>query len=177
MTLNLKKIPYEVKWVEYPDIKSLGEQLHLPPNPDFPAYTLPIITLPGPLDRSNPQTLKPKAIADSLEIVKYLEAEYPDPPLHLDSPVLPRIREVLGKLWPAFRGIVIPRIPDNVLSLRSAEYFHETRTESFGMPLAAYEKDQVEKGAWDYLKNGAKEMGELLGEGEGGPFFMGKERE
>ncbi|KAF9456821.1 hypothetical protein BDZ94DRAFT_1274680 [Collybia nuda] len=72
--LKFKGIPYEVTWVEYPDIEPTCKKIGAPPTtkrPDgSPLYTFPVIH-----DSSTGAV-----IADSVAIAEYLEITYPDTP-------------------------------------------------------------------------------------------------
>jgi glutathione S-transferase len=66
LALNYKRIPYRTVWVEYPDIQPLC--LAIGAVQTTGGYTLPIIHDPN-TDR---------VVSDSWEIVKYLDAQYPE---------------------------------------------------------------------------------------------------
>ncbi|EAU86423.1 hypothetical protein CC1G_05417 [Coprinopsis cinerea okayama7 len=74
-SLNYKGLPFKTEWIEIPDIESAVYRKHNLSAPTTrpdgsPKYTLPVI-----YDSSTD-----KAIADSFEIAKYLDATYPDTP-------------------------------------------------------------------------------------------------
>ena len=110
---------------------------------------------------------------DSRKIADVLEKAYPSPSLHLDSPILKKVEELMpqcgGALGPAF----FPRIPRFVVNPPSAEYFERTRAAKFGMPLSKLEKEKGGESAWQVAEPKWKELAALL-KAEGGPFFMGK---
>jgi len=162
LILNYKGIPYKTTWVEYPDIEPTLSP-HLPPNPS-PAipYTIPSI-------RSGSTY-----IMDSRAIAAHLEASYPSPPLHLDSPVLPEVQSLLSKLLEPLRGVWMPRVPKNMLNPVSKEYFERTRAERLGKTLEVFEKEEGGDEAWVEALPGAKALGEVLGREEG-PYVLGKE--
>lgn len=103
---------------------------------------------------------------DSYKIATALEARYPNPPLHLDSPIMQKLGPLIGQivtpLFPVFLALVPPRL----LSERSQEYWYRTR------------KEMLDKGpdpqAWEKAAPFLKEATELLKETDG-PFFAGKE--
>jgi len=112
---------------------------------------------------------------DSRVIVEVLEKLHPNSPLHLDSPILPKVEALVPKIQGSLAPVLMPRVPRNILNSDSAEYFQRTRKERFGMPLDEFEKS--EKGgeaAWKGADGPLKELAALLKE-NGGPFFMGKE--
>ncbi|EAU82618.1 hypothetical protein CC1G_07900 [Coprinopsis cinerea okayama7 len=74
LTLNYKGLAYKTEWVEYTDFASVYQKHDLPApakRPDgLPRYTLPVIY----------DDATGTAVADSLEIAKYLEGRYPESP-------------------------------------------------------------------------------------------------
>lgn len=72
--LNLKRLSYQTKWVDLPDIHTVREQLGVPANrthPDGkPYHTLPLIQ----------DTSTGVLVGDSFEIAIYLDKTYPDGP-------------------------------------------------------------------------------------------------
>lgn len=163
LVLNLKEIPYKTTWLEYPEVAPKLKSLGLAPNEEGAAYTIPAIRLPDG-----------KAVMDSRLIAAELEKLCPSPSLHLDSPVLPKVEALIPKAMMAtLRGVVMPKIPRNLLNPPSAEYFEETRAKRFGCPLEELEKKTPEDEAWNDAEPGIHEMGSLLKQ-QGGPFFLGK---
>ena len=110
---------------------------------------------------------------DSRKIADVLEKEYPSPPLHLDSPILKKVEELVPGCIMSLGPVFMPRIPQFVLNPPSAEYFSRTRAERFGMDLTQLEKEKGGERAWKVAESKWKELGILL-KAEGGPFFMGK---
>ena len=110
---------------------------------------------------------------DSRKIAVELETQYPEPSLHLDSPVLPKVEAcVLGMVTP-LGPVVLPPIPRKFLNTASKEYFERTREARFGMPLQQLEKEQGGDKAWEEATSAFKEVGDML-RAEGGPFILGK---
>lgn len=139
-------------------MKSLG----LAPNEEGAAYTIPTIRLPDG-----------KAVMDSRVIAAEIEKLYPSPSLHLDSPLLLQVEALNPKAMMApLRGVVMPKIPRNLLNPSSAEYFEETRAKRFGCPLEELEKKTPEDEAWKDAEPSIHELGSLLRK-QGGPFFLG----
>jgi len=68
---------------------------------------------------------------------------------------------------------LLPKVPRNILSEVSAEYYYRTREQRFGMPLDQFEKEKGREENWELAKAGAKETGDLLRK-HGGPFFLGE---
>ncbi|KAL1607688.1 hypothetical protein SLS60_002623 [Paraconiothyrium brasiliense] len=164
MVLNLKEIGYKTQWVEYPDLAPTLKALGLPPNDPndrdyFTDYTSPAI-----------RYADGTYAMDSWKIVTELEKQYPTPSLHLDHPIVEKLRS-LPVVMPIISHL-LPKVPKNLLSNVSAEYFYLTREASYGKPLTQMEAEAKEE-AWEEMKPVAKEIGDLLRE-EGGPFFLGE---
>ena len=141
----------------------------VPPNEQGMAYTSPVVRFPN-YDRSSGH---PQWVMDSRKIAAALEAKYPNPPMHLDSPILPKVEAAIAKIQPAMAPVVIPRVPRKILNERSKYYFEKTRAERFGMTLDELEKS--EKGGEKAYENATphlEELAELLNETKG-PYFMG----
>lgn len=111
---------------------------------------------------------------DSMAITKELEKRHPSPSLHLDSPYQQRALEALGKVFEGTRGIWMPKVPNNLLNPKSAEYFQRTRSQAVGMPLAQYQAEKGGETAWKNSEEAIKSMAALLKENDG-PFLMGDE--
>jgi hypothetical protein len=110
---------------------------------------------------------------DSGKIAQELERRYPNPPLHLDSPMVSQVKESLMNVFtPAF-GIILPLVPRNILSPKSAEYYVRTREAKFGTTFEEYEREKGGDPAWESAKPGIKHLADLLNKEEG-PFFLGK---
>ena len=138
------------------------------PNKEGTPYTIPVLRFP----RS--PTSEPRWVMESRAIAAALEQEFPSPPLHLDSPILPKVEALTSKITPALSPIFVPRVPRDILNPRSINYFIRTREEKFGMPLAELEKSEKGGGkAWENAAPHLSELAGLLRENEG-PFFMGE---
>jgi glutathione S-transferase len=143
-------------------LKPTFEKAGIPPNKTGFAYSSPTIRLP-----SGEYTMESRAIAD------VLENKYPTPTLHLDSPYLPRVEDLMSKILPSFRGIFVPLVPKVFLNPRSQEFFVSDREKTLGMSL-----DEFAKNGNEMVKQGAghvKELGEVYKENKDGPFVLGKE--
>ncbi|KAF1944445.1 hypothetical protein EJ02DRAFT_452309 [Clathrospora elynae] len=165
MILNYKKIDYTTEWVEYPDLAPTFKTLGIPPNPkDAPGYYA---------DYSSPAIKYPDGTyqMDSWPIAHELEKRYPNPSLHLDDPIVLKIRDHISNMVGPIVPHVIPRIA-LLLNKSSADYFYETRKEHFGKSLQDVEKD-APADAWEKAEGPARETGDLLRK-HGGPFFLGE---
>ena len=162
MVLNYKNIPYKTEFIEYPDVAPTLKSFGLPPNEDSTPYTIPTI-----------RDANGKYIMDSRKIVVELEKQYPEPSLHLDSPLLAKVEELFRKAIRPLMAVILPRVPRNILREPSAEYFERTREERLGMPLAQLEKELGGNKGWEEATPYLKETGDIL-RAEGGPFLLGK---
>jgi hypothetical protein len=113
---------------------------------------------------------------DSFPIAGALEMVYPTPSLHLDWEKLPdviaktlQLSEMTTPWWKA-------KVPRNLLSLESAEYFHRTRQQRYNMPLEQLEKELGTEERWVEAKPIAEELGVIL-KASGGPYYKGSSRE
>ncbi|KAL2131219.1 hypothetical protein VTI74DRAFT_5396 [Chaetomium olivicolor] len=166
LLLNYKGLDYRTEWVEYPDIKPRLEA-HVPPHDAtyYTSYTIPAVLLPSG-----------KYIMDSRQIANHLESVYPNPPLHLDSPVLAKLEEIMTRLLPLLRPVYLPRVPRNILNERSRPYWMETRLKmTGGIPLDEFERANPAEGAYDAAAPLVREVTGWLKENGEGPFFLGAE--
>ena len=111
---------------------------------------------------------------ESKAIASRLERDYPSPSLHLDSPELKEVEQLIPKVQEPLRGVFMPLVP-NLLSERSTEYFERTRAALVGKPLQEYAQTNGGEKAWIEALPGIKSIGELIKK-EGGPFVMGETR-
>lgn len=162
LVLNYKNIPYKTEWVEYPDIAPKLKSFGLSPNADGSPYSIPTIC-----DTNGKYTM------DSKKIVAELESQYPEPSLHLDSPILAKVEAAVAQVLTPLRPVMMPPIPTNLLREPSVQYFERTREARFGMPLPQFGKEQGGDDAWKRAEPAFQEVGKLL-KAEGGPFLMGK---
>jgi len=134
----------------------------LPPNESGYKYTSPTIRLPDGT-----------YIMESKKIALKLESLHPEPPLHLDSPVLPRVEPILHNIVTCFRPLFVPLVPRMFLNPASQAHFIPSREKGVGKSL-----DEFGKGADQGVENAkphVKELAGVLGEHPEGPFFLGKE--
>ena len=110
---------------------------------------------------------------DSAKIAAELETQYPEPPLHVDSPNLAKVEAGVLNMFMHLRPAMIPLVPRRLLNTASVEYFERTRKERIGMSLAQWEKEQGGDEAWEKATPAIKEVGDML-RANGGPFLLGK---
>ncbi|KAH9854770.1 hypothetical protein C2E23DRAFT_726077 [Lenzites betulinus] len=131
-TLNIKGIPYKTIWVEYPDIEAvlrkIGANAAETKKDGSPYYTLPAIYDP------NTKT----ALAESADIVRYLDKTYPN----IGPRLVPAETDALHHAFntaftTALMGVGFVLIPSTVLRLgpRSEPYFRSTREVYYGGKL------------------------------------------
>lgn len=167
MVLNFKGIDYETEWLEYPHIAPTLKSYGVPPNdrnaPGITAdYSCPAI-------RYEDGTYS----MDSWKIVHELEKQYPLPSLHLDDPMVLKIRDHIALMRAPLDAHLMSKIPRNLLGEDSIDYFETTREKRFGMPLSQLEKEKANEEAWKNAKKPATEAADLLKK-HGGPYFLGK---
>lgn len=105
-----------------------------------------------------------------------IEELYPTPSLGLDEPIVVQIKDHLSKLFKPLAAVILPKVPRNVLSEVSAEYFQRTRKERLGKSLDEIEKEKGGEKAWKEAEGHITEVAELLKK-HGGPFFLGNRGE
>lgn len=138
----------------------------VPANPPGEAsYTIPTVQFPDGT-----------YIMDSIKIATKIEKDHPEPPLHLDSPILPEVIKIGNKIMAPIKGITTAGVYTNLLPETSKEYFGRTREKRFGKPILQFAKENGGEEAWLEALPGIKELADLL-KANGGPFVMGKTRE
>ncbi|KAE9397720.1 hypothetical protein BT96DRAFT_921286 [Gymnopus androsaceus JB14] len=146
--LNYKGLEFKTIWLEYPEIEGIAKKLGVGPTRTFngePQYTLPMI-----VDDSTGV-----ALAESVDIVEYLDKTYPDTPR--------LIPEGSHALQAAFRDAFYPKlsaytpflIPSTAMMLNPAsdEYIRTKLETMLGMKLEDYyPKDEARVAAWNKWK-------------------------
>ncbi|KAK4096832.1 hypothetical protein N658DRAFT_527464 [Parathielavia hyrcaniae] len=165
MLLNYKGLDYRTEWVEYPDIQPTFSP-HLPPNKTtITPYSIPTIRLPSGT-----------YVSDSRVIATTLEQARPSPPLHLDSPQLARLEELMRAIMLGLRSVYIPLVPRRLLNDASLPHWYRTRAEWIGMPVDEFERAHPAAEGWAAAEGFLKEVTGLLKAADGkGPFFLGGE--
>ncbi|KAF6814899.1 glutathione s-transferase [Colletotrichum musicola] len=163
LVLNMKGIDYKTEWLEYPDIEGRLKPTGLEGDPtQIKPYTCPTVLFPDGT-----------WIMNSAKIVKRLEADYPEPPLNVDSELTQVAYDLVSKLADRLSPVLIPLVPRRLLGERSAEYFRETRKEFLGMTLDELEAKHGGEQAWERAYEALDEATEQLNKTEG-PFFHGE---
>jgi len=174
--LNYKRIPYQTKFLSYPDIEDAMREIGAKPTtnrPDTgkPLYTLPVILVPAE------DGGQPIVVEDSLKIAEFLEKKCPSPSVFPEGS---RALQAMCSDW--LRRMVIsqqmnilaPVIPA-LLDERGAAYFHETRSSWFHKPLEELTPEgELRDAAWEEMKNGWGKLAEILETRQEDEWFMGK---
>ncbi|KAJ4146500.1 hypothetical protein NW754_001965 [Fusarium falciforme] len=160
--LNFKGIDYKTEWLEYPNIKPTLEP-HVSANESTGTWTIPTVKFPDGT-----------YLMDSRKIVERVEKEHPEPSIHLDSPTLAKLEEIMPRIMGPLRPIYFTTVPERLLNEESVPYWHETRSKLAGMPLDQLNKEKGGQVAWDAAKPIIAEVEALLKENSEGPFFLGK---
>jgi glutathione S-transferase len=114
-------------------------------------------------------------IQDSTKIAPELEKRYPEPSLHLDSPLLPKAYAAVSAILEVSRSMLMGKVLPNLLNERSADYISLTRAEALRKSREEYAKESVVEEVWRKLEVPLKNLA-ALSRGNGGPFVMGKTR-
>ncbi|TDZ41205.1 Glutathione S-transferase-like protein ustS [Colletotrichum trifolii] len=162
LALNYKNIDYKTEWLEYPDIEPTLKSFGLEGDHEqIRPYTCPTAKFPDGT-----------YIMNSKIIVKRLEKDYPEPPLHLDSELTQKSLDLASGLFDSLHAVLLPLVPRHILGHRSAEYFWRTRKEVFQMSLDELEEKKGGEAAWEAAKQPIADAEALLNKTEG-PFFLG----
>lgn len=113
-------------------------------------------------------------IMDSRQIADAIEKSHPEPSVHLDSPYLSKVGDILSKIFEHVRSICYSRIPVNLLNETSVQYWYDTRKERLGMSVQDFEQKYGGEAAYKAAEPHLKQMTDLLRERDG-LFFMGTE--
>lgn len=114
-------------------------------------------------------------IQDSAKIAPELEKRYPEPSLHLESPLLPKVYAAVSAILEVSRPMLMRKVLPNLLNERSADYISHTRAEALRKSREEYAKESVIEEVWRKLEVPLKNLAALSKE-NGGPFVMGKTR-
>jgi glutathione S-transferase len=150
-SLNIKKLPFETVWLEYPDIKGTLQKIgakHTKLDADGqPLYTLPAI--------QDPNT--GAVVAESFEIAKYLDKQYPDSglPLLNGVPSLHAAANQAIEESQKSRGRLGLPLTGHKLNPPSQAYWWPSRAKRVGMPMSEYyPKGEELVKTWKELEEG-----------------------
>ncbi len=114
-------------------------------------------------------------IQDSAKIAPELEKRYPEPSLHLHSPLLLKAYAAVNAILEITRPMLMHKVLPNLLNERSADYISYTRAEALRKSREEYTEESVIEEVWRKLEVPLKNLAGLS-KGNGGPFVMGKTR-
>ncbi|KAI0085822.1 glutathione transferase GTE1 [Irpex rosettiformis] len=168
--LLYKGLPHKTEWIEYPDIESFCKKIGVPPtgkkHDGRDHYTLPAIYDPN----------TKKAVVDSIEIAKYLDATYPDTPL-LFPPGTAAFQAAFLSLFepevlfPTLM-VVLARTAE-MLNPPSRAYFRKTRETVLGKL-----EDKNSPESWDKLEKGLGQIKTFIeANGEGKELLFSGEKD
>jgi hypothetical protein len=112
-------------------------------------------------------------IQDSVKIAPELEKRYPEPSLHLDSPLLPKAYAGVSAILEVSRPMLMRKVLPNLLDGRSADYISHTRAEALRKSREDYAKESVVEEVWRKLEVPLKNLAELS-RGNGGRLLWGR---
>ncbi|OAX43975.1 hypothetical protein K503DRAFT_730497 [Rhizopogon vinicolor AM-OR11-026] len=168
--LNIKGVPYETVWVEYPDIEALAKKIGAPStgtkDDGSPSYTLPII--------NDPNT--GKVVSDSFLIAEYLDATYPGGNTLFPPGTKPLIAAFEGSVVGAIGGILPLQLALScyILNPSSQKYFRATREATFGKKIEEFSPAGAHRDAdWAKAKEGLVAVDGWFSKNGGGKFVMG----
>lgn len=110
---------------------------------------------------------------DSRKIATVIEERHPEPSVHLDSPYLAKIEEIMARLMGPFAALFLASVPKRILNEASKPYWYETREQFVGMHVDQFEKEKGGEVAFKGAAPIVQEVTALLKENGDGPFFMG----
>ncbi|KAL4798682.1 hypothetical protein BDV19DRAFT_376869 [Aspergillus venezuelensis] len=178
-------------FIAHPDIAPLLSSLDVPPNKSNKRcpfeYTIPAIKHPSLISPTNPEGV----MMDSFKIAVHVERAFPTPSLFPSGAVSYALAVVVDSLMgnvvkKSIRLLIPPceRLQDS----RAREYFVETRSRIFNMPLKGVrltdQNEKADKCVWEDLmgvgeENEVRELWEgclpwLVGQGEKGEWVISK---
>lgn len=125
-------------------------------------YTIPAVRLPDG-----------KYAMGSSVISQKIEALYPEPMVHLDSPLQAEVQRALNKVMMRLAPVLVPRMPRETLSGVSIQYHREAREKTFGMSLEEFEDRFGGDAAWQRAIPFLRQLAEILRANSDGPFCQG----
>ena len=91
-------------------------------------------------------------LMDSRKIVERVEKEHPEPSIHLDSPTLAKLEEIMPRIMGPLRPIYFTTVPERLLNEERVPYWQETRSKLAGMPLDQLNREKGGQVAWNAAK-------------------------
>ncbi|KAH8813700.1 hypothetical protein DL96DRAFT_1625176 [Flagelloscypha sp. PMI_526] len=168
LALEYKGIPFETKWVEFPDVSKVSIKVGAQPSGKWAHDGSPYYTCPFIYDSKTD-----KVISDSWNIVRYLDETYPETPRlvpqGLNGLVKLFIDEAGAKLLSAFAPFNLSKTGE-ILNPASQPFFFETRPSIIGVTMA--ELDAMAN--WDAVKASLDWLEGVIEENKkGGQYVIG----
>ncbi|KAF5341609.1 hypothetical protein D9758_014084 [Tetrapyrgos nigripes] len=170
-SLSYKKLPYNVVWIEYPEVEPTLKALGIAPTTKKPDGS-PMYTLPAIVDPSTGT-----GVAESFAIAEYLDKTYPDRPLLIPSGTRALqaafIEAFIGALVSMFRFSFL-HTAENILNPSSSAHFREARKNDVlgGLTVEeAYPTGEQANAEWKKVEQGFAKIDQWIGEGN--KFVMG----
>lgn len=172
--MNYKDIPYDTKWLDFPDIApTLRDQYNVKPYQAVALgasvgaeYTLPAVRMP-----------RGEVIMDSARIAREIEETFPSPALPSDPDLNAEAEAVLrGVAQPLYAELTIP-IRDNILTDHGRPHWIEAREKAFGMTLDDFHATYGGPQAWEAAKGGLDGLRQFVRvhKKDEGPFVLGSQ--
>ncbi|KAF8600094.1 hypothetical protein BDV93DRAFT_589894 [Ceratobasidium sp. AG-I] len=172
LTLNYKRLPYRVEYIEFGEVEQTMKAMGIPPtSKTFPYYTLPMIA-----DPSSDPNKGPTYVSESFVIAMYLDDKYPSPkyPAVLPVNTRPLQKIFVEHYWPTIAATLVPlffyKVPA-ILNANAKEYMYRSRGEDKFKPLSDSEFDQLLEAAHQKTDSLVEIL--ELGSGNGGASLFG----
>jgi len=183
LCLNYKQLPHKTHWLDYPDIEPTLKSHDIGPTGTKPRDGSPEYTIPAILDVNENGTVK-KAVADSFEIVKYLDVAYPETKRVIPEgkeeeqyekaqELCAHLRTFLVLLFKAILGIVNERNREHSNKARAGDLYHLYGKDTLDeIEVSVAEKERL----WGIAKESFDKLDAALGkEGKKGPWYLGED--
>jgi glutathione S-transferase len=169
--MNYKKIPYNVQWIDIPDIVPTLRSLGVAPNAPQTfggskgaTFTLPTVKLP---DGS--------FVMDSMRIARQLDATYLEPSLHLETGLHEKAQTAVDSVVLPLLPQIMPWVRYEIITERATPYWLKTREAVFGMSIDEFARMKGGNKAWEAAIPGLEGLGLVLikNKYDSGPFLLG----
>lgn len=167
-----KKLPFNIQWIEFPDIEGKWKELGAPASDKLPDgqdyYTAPMVV----------DSETGEMVVDSWKVAEWLDKKFPETPALFPQGSHAAVRlfevtwrtEVVRHLIP----LLVPRVY-TTLNPASQPYFRLTRESFLGKKLEEVFPEGPEREAqWELAKAGLDKIDELFKKNGAGEFFLGE---
>ncbi|RFU73938.1 hypothetical protein TARUN_8319 [Trichoderma arundinaceum] len=115
-------------------------------------------------------------LMESRKIAEAIEQNHPSPSVHLDSPTVQKVEDLVPHSIEPIYPLLMYKISQVILPEKSYDYWVGQYTREYGMPLDEYERQFGGEQAWAAAQPALNELTAALKERQAdGPFFLGKE--